>query len=181
MDKEEIAGYIRAERKLISRFNRNQQLSVNDIHQIHRWFLGDIYPWAGTIRNVNITKAGFTFATAYALPQALNDFENNVLAIHTPCHGEDLDEMAAHISIVHCELLLLHPYREGNGRTARLVATLMAYQAEQPGVDFGFIGRRGKQFEKYIGAIQAGIQNNYEPMTRLVLRALRRAARVANG
>ena len=179
MDKEEIASYIKAERKLISTFNRNQQLTVNDIHQIHRWFLGDIYPWAGTIRTVNITKADFTFATAYALPQALNEFEKNVLAAHTPCHGGNLDEVAVHIAIVHCELLLLHPYREGNGRTARLVATLMAYQAGQPGIDFGFIGGRGREFDKYVGAIQAGMQNNYEPMKGIVLRALRRAARVA--
>jgi Fic family protein len=27
----------------------------------------------------------------------------------------------------------IHPYREGNGRTARLVATLMALQAEYNG------------------------------------------------
>lgn len=180
MDKEEITGYLRAERKIISTFTKDQQLTVDDIHQIHRWFLGDIYPWAGTIRNVNISKGGFTFATAYALPQALNDFGNDVLAAHTPCHGGNLDEIAAHIAIVHSEFLLLHPYREGNGRTARLVASLMAYQAGQPGIDFGFIGGRGKEFERYVGAIQEGVKNNYHPMTKIVLRALRQAARVTD-
>jgi cell filamentation protein len=180
MQQVEIAAYLRAEQKIMSAFNKDQRLSVGDIHQINRWFLGDIYPWAGRIRNVNISKAGFTFASAYALAQALNDFEDEVLEVHTPCRGSDFEEIAVHIAVVHCELSLLHPYREGNGRTARLVAALMAYQAGQPGVDFGFIGGRGKEFQGYVSAIQAGLRQVYDPMIGIVLRALRRAARISN-
>lgn len=177
MDKEEITGYINAERNIIDTFTKDQRLRVDDIHEIHRWFLGDIYAWAGTIRSVNISKGNFTFATAFALPQALRVFEDQILSKHTPCHGDTLEEIAEHIAVVHSELLLLHPYREGNGRTARLVATLMAYQAGLPGIDFGFIGGRGKEFEKYVGAIQEGVKGNYDPMKEIILRALRRAAR----
>ncbi|EAT59660.1 Fic family protein [Chlorobium ferrooxidans] len=35
--------------------------------------------------------------------------------------------------LVHLELLFIHPYREGNGRTAKLVATLMAKFHHHPG------------------------------------------------
>jgi cell filamentation protein len=52
---------------------------VNDLHTLHRTFLGGIYPWAGIVRSVNISKGGFTFATSYALPQALKDFEKRIL------------------------------------------------------------------------------------------------------
>jgi cell filamentation protein len=180
MQRAEIAGYLRAERKIMSAFSKDQRLTVGDIHQMHRWFLGDIYPWGGRTRDVNISKGGFTFASAYALPKALNDFEREVLAVHTPCGPGNLDEVAGHIAVVHCELSLLHPYREGNGRTARLVAALMAYQAGQPGIDFGFIGGRGKEFQGYVSAIQAGMRQAYGPMIRIVLRALRRAARVSD-
>lgn len=62
-----------------------------------------------------------------------------------------------------------------NSRPARLVATLMAYQAGLPGIDFSFIGGRGKEFQKYIRAIQEDVRKNYDPMTEIVLRALRRA------
>jgi len=177
MQKAEFAGYLEAERKLISEFTRDQQFTVNDIHQINKWFIGKIYSWAGTTRSVNISKDAFTFATAYALPQALNDFEKEVLSVHTPCKGKSLDEIAVHVAIVQCEFLLLHPYREGNGRTARLIATLMAYQADLPGIDFGFIKSRGKEFENYVTAIQKGIGKNYDLMIEIVLRALRRALR----
>ncbi len=42
---------------------------------------------------------------------------------------------------VHEELVLIHPFREGNGRVARLLSTLMAFQAGLP---------MGKLFEKII-------------------------------
>ncbi|MEW5797579.1 MAG: Fic family protein [Bacteroidota bacterium] len=76
---------------------------------------------------------------------------------------------------MHTEFLLLHPFREGNGRTARLLATLMAYQADLKGIDFGFIGNRGKNFNRYINAIHTGVKRNYQPMQNIILEALRRA------
>ena len=68
--------------------------------------------------------------------------------------------IARQVAAVHAELLLIHPYRERNGRTARLLATFMAYQAGQPGIDFGFIGSRGKQFDRYVAAIHAGLNGD---------------------
>jgi cell filamentation protein len=175
INKIEFAGYIAAERKVMSAFTKDQCLIVNDIHQINKWFLGHIYAWAGTLRSVNITKNDFTFATAFALPSLLDEFEAEVLAVHTPCHEDSLEVVAGHIALVQCELLLMHPYREGNGRTARLVASLMAYQAGLPGIDFSFIKSRGKEFDGYVSAIQQGVRKDYAPMTGIVLRALRGA------
>jgi len=76
---------------------------------------------------------------------------------------------------VHVEFLLRHPYREGNGRTARLLATLAASQAGLPGIDFGFIGSRGKEYDMYVAAIQAGINEEYSWMQQIKERALTRA------
>ena len=77
--------------------------------------------------------------------------------------------------MVPMEFLLLHPYREGNGPTARLLATVMAYQAGLPGIDMAFIKRRGREFEAYIAAVQEGSSGNCASMTAIVLRGLRRA------
>ncbi len=173
----ELAGYIRAEHAIIERFSANQQFTASDIHTIHKLFLGDIYEWTGQYRNVNMSKDGFLFASAMAIPQAMKEFEKKILAVNTPCHGNSLEEIALKIATVHAEFLLIHPYREGNGRTARLLATLMAYQAGLPGLDFGFIGSRGKQFDAYVAAIQAGIRKDYKPMHNIMLKAIKRALR----
>lgn len=173
----EFAAYLDVEREMIETFRMDQQLSVKDIHRLHRAFLGGIYAWAGVVRSVNISKGGFTFATAYALPEALRKFERQVLRLNTPCRSGPLETIAEKIAEVHAEFLLLHPYREGNGRTARLVATLMAYQAGLPGMDFGFVRSRGREFDLYAAAVQAALSGDLKPMEGIVLRALRRALR----
>jgi len=86
--------------------------------------------------------------------------------------GENLDEIALKIAEVHVEFLLLHPYREGNGRTARLLATIMAYQSGLPGIDFSFIKSKGKEFDNYISAIQNGMKKDYNKMKNIILKAL---------
>jgi cell filamentation protein len=177
MEEAELAAAIEAEHTLIGLYDEQHTFNRRDINRIHRLFLGKIYAWAGITRDVNMSKGGFTFAGANVIPQLMNDLERGVLAQHTPCRGATIEEIAEHIAVVHVEVLLIHPYRDGNGRTARLLATLMAYQAGMPGIDFGFIGSRGKEFERYVAAVQAGLNNDYAPMTAIVLRALNRALR----
>jgi len=177
MEDAELEGYMRAERLLLKRCGPNDSFTLQDIDTIHRFFLGKICPWAGQYRVVNLGKGGFPFAAALAIPAAMSNFEHNFLGKHTPCGGTDIEEIAMHIAPVHVEFLLIHPYREGNGRTARLLATLSAYQAGMPGIDFGFIGSRGKEFDNYVTAIHDGIGEDYSRMEQIVVRALRRAQR----
>ncbi|MEK9136608.1 MAG: Fic family protein, partial [Bacteroidota bacterium] len=157
MEDEELAAYMMAERELVRTFTADHRFTLNDIDLIHKKFLGRIYSWAGRYRDVNLSKGGFVFASARAIPHAMMDFEQRILRLHSPCREGRVDEIAGHLAVVHAEFLLIHPYREGNGRTARLLATLMSYQAGMPGLDFGFIGSRGKEFDQYIAAIQAGL------------------------
>ena len=67
-----------------------------------------------------------------------------------PFRGTE-EEVLRKIATVHLELLFIHPYREGNGRTARLVATLMALQAGYNGFNWEIAEAR---FADYIKAIQ---------------------------
>ncbi|MBS1552231.1 MAG: Fic family protein [Bacteroidetes bacterium] len=174
IDKMEIEAYINAENILIRKYDKDHRFDSNDIHYINKIFLGKIYDWAGKLRDVNISKGGFLFTSAFALPQALNEFEINVLKKNTPCKG-DLNKIISQIAEVHTELLILHPYREGNGRTARLLATVMSYQAGNPGIDFGFIGSKGKEFNNYILAVQSGMDRNYKPMENIIERGIKLA------
>lgn len=79
IDKMEIEAYINAENKLIRRYDKDHRFDSDDIHYINKIFLGKIYDWAGKLRDVNISKGGFLFTSAFALPQALKEFEINVL------------------------------------------------------------------------------------------------------
>lgn len=147
----------------------DQQLSVADICEWHRKWLGNVYEWAGKQRSVNMGKGDFHFAAAQQIPYCLNELDKKVLSHYTPCNAMDDEVLIEAIALVHVEFILVHPFREGNGRIARLVATVMALQADKPELDFS---SWDKNRDDYFLAIQAGMGGNYEPMKALVRQAL---------
>jgi len=64
------------------------------------------------------------------------------------------------------EFILIHPFREGNGRIGRLLANLMALQAGKPLLDFSAIDQTIclEGFNAYIQAMHSGHAGDYRPM-----------------
>lgn len=147
------------------------QLSVALLKCWHRRWLGNIYEWAGQERTVNISKGGFMFAPSAQLPKLLNEFDSKYLAQYTPCRGMDGEQLITAIAITHVELILIHPFREGNGRLSRLLADVMAVQGGYKPLDYQSWEQNKTQ---YISAIHAGISMDYEPMKHWVSEALRK-------
>ena len=179
MDRMEAEAHIRALREFLSIFSRDHRFSSADIARMHRIWLGGIYEWAGKYRQVNISKGGFTFAVAAQIPKLMEELDKGPLRNKTPCLFKEESAVAEALSVVHTELVLIHPFREGNGRLARMLATLMAVQAGYPPLDFG--GIRGRKKEAYFSAIQAGLDRNYEPMKRIFTEVIgRTVSRTSN-
>jgi len=149
---------------------RDQRLTVAMIKEWHRQWLGNLYTWAGAERSVNISKDGFPFPPTSQISRLLADFDQHCLARLTPCYGMSLQQAVAAIAEVHVELILIHPFREGNGRLARLVADAMAFQAGIGPLDYSPWNNRR---DSYIAAIQTGLDRNYAPMQALVRQAAR--------
>lgn len=84
----------------------------------------------------------------------------------TPCSFAGRGEVVSALAETHVELVLIHPFRDGNGRLARMLSTLMALQAGLPLLDFSLIA--GNRKSAYIAAIQAGLDKRYVPMERLL-------------
>ncbi|MGO8857035.1 MAG: Fic/DOC family protein, partial [Steroidobacteraceae bacterium] len=150
---------------------------ANDICRLHRLWLGPIYPWAGEYRSVNIGKGGFQFAHAPRIASLMAELERDALRRHTPCRAVAVLELARALAEVHAELILVHPFRDGNGRLARLLMLLIALQAGLPPSDFSPLARRGKR--TYIAGIHAALNRDYAStamMARVIERSTRRAA-----
>src|SRR5712691_10548474 len=143
MARRESEALLAATQRLIDDTRVDQRFAAHDVCRMHRIWLSDIYRWAGEYRNVNLTKDGFMFAAAEQVPRLMRDFERGPLRDCTPCRFATAGEQALALAVVHAELILIHPFREGNGRCARVLATLMGLQAGLPALNFS--GVRGEE------------------------------------
>lgn len=164
----------RAESELLTIFDENHQFTAEDICNIHDLWLADIYSFAGNYRRVDMSKGGFPFAQSNFIARLMMKLETDYLAKYTPCNYSNEDELALALGTVHVELILIHPFREGNGRVARLLADLMSMQAKKPPLNYAFIDQtKNKEgFERYILAIHAGVSENYEPIQEIFKKLL---------
>ena len=175
MDRVENEALKRTEDHFASVITTETIFSVDIIREMHRHFLGKIYPWAGNIRTVNVSKGGFTWPPPQYLEAALKEFEYDCLRRLTPLRSAPIENIAHSLAEVHAEFLMIHPFRDGNGRIARLIAMLMALQASEAPPYYGFTGRGSrKQWQRYLTAVIQGYNKNYEPLTRFFAEALGR-------
>lgn len=145
------------------------RISTLHLKRWHRRWLGNVYEWAGQYRSVNMSKDGFPFAPATQLPRLMQIFDADYLARYTPCAGMSQHELVEAIAVTHVEFILMHPFREGNGRISRLLADVMAVQAGREPLDYT---PWEQNRSAYVRAIQIGMDRDYEPMKRWVVRAL---------
>jgi len=162
MEIAETAALWSLQESLIEETTTDQSFTAQNIREMHRQWLESIYPWAGMYRQVNISKGGFQFAMAHAIPTLMDVFERDQLQKYIPCLSKNREEVSMALAEVHVEFMLIHPFREGNGRLGRLLATLIALQAGLPQLEFSeMVGIRK---EEYFAAVRAGLDKNYQPM-----------------
>jgi len=128
-------------------------------------WLRSIYEWAGHYRNVTMIKDNFPFAAPSLVPKLMDEFEGEVLRRYTPCNFDSRSEVVRALAVVHTELLLIHPFREGNGRIARLLAIIMALQTKLPFLDFSDL--KDQKIDEYFAAVRAGLERDYKPMEKI--------------
>lgn len=94
---------------------------------IHRFLFEDLYDWAGELRTVDISKKGTAFCPADQLETlccACYDRLEKMNYFNGLSKSKFIDELVD----FYCTTNLLHPFREGNGRTQRIfIAKLIEY------------------------------------------------------
>lgn len=94
---------------------------------IHRHIFGDIYPWAGEVRQVDIYKADTLFLEQVKIEAFFEKIDEHLQV--SGLSGDPIDDQQAFCSAAGIFLGLLnhaHPFREGNGRTQRELLRLVA-------------------------------------------------------
>lgn len=96
---------------------------------IHKALFGDIYDFAGKIRTENLAKGNFRFASALYLRSAIRSIE--------AMPQGDFDQIVEK----YVEMNIVHPFREGNGRSGRIWLDHMLRRELSLTVDWSRIGR----------------------------------------
>lgn len=113
-----------------SRRRRKTSLLTRDfIITLHRRMFGDVWDWAGEWRrretNIGVQPNTIPVRVQALLQDADYWIENGTY---------DADELAIRF---HHQLVLIHPFANGNGRHSRLMADLLAEQLQQPVFTWG--------------------------------------------
>ncbi|MCI9455587.1 MAG: cell filamentation protein Fic [Oscillospiraceae bacterium] len=87
--------------------------SFQALSEIHRYLFEEIYDFAGKVRDVNLVKGNFRFASVMYLGDALKKIEGMPQGT--------FDEIIEK----YVEMNIAHPFREGNGRSMRIWLDLM--------------------------------------------------------
>ncbi len=161
----EFEGFLKAEIMLTEKLSSRTKFDVSYILKIHKLSLGHLYSFAGKYRDVNLSKGGFPFAAAKFLNETMNTFNEDVLSKQAKEY-KNRQELIADISKVHGELLFIHPFREGNGRTARILANLMSRKQGYESLLFDKVGK--SEFEFYVSAVQLSAEKDYSKMEQFI-------------
>jgi len=91
-----------------NKINEIEVGTTKGLCEIHRFLFNDIYDFAGEIREVNIAKGNFRFAAAMYLKDILLRIDS--------MPQDTFDNIVKK----YIEMNIAHPFREGNGRSARI-------------------------------------------------------------
>jgi len=94
------------------------KFDISHLIQIHKYLFEDIYPFAGEFRKENIAKGQFRFAEWEYIENELEKLLIN-LERENYLQGANKEVLAERLAYYTSELNVLHPFREGNGRTIR--------------------------------------------------------------
>ncbi len=104
------------------------RFDLNHLKQIHKRLFSDIYSWADELRTVDISKGNTRFAH-HAHIDSYAPIITNALDREGQLKGLPPDKFSNHAGHYLGELNVLHPFREGNGRTLRAFFRQLAHEA----------------------------------------------------
>lgn len=91
----------------------------NHYKAIHKFIFEDLYDWAGQERTVNISKKGTVFVEAQEISEIADRIFSRLEKLNY-FQNLDFDSFVDNIADFYCTTNMLHPFREGNGRTQRV-------------------------------------------------------------
>ncbi len=139
---------------------QNRKIDFELWKDIHKIMFSDVYEWAGSIRTVRMSKGISLFANPQFIEHSAKDAfkqleKENYLA------GLSFEKICTQLSYYYNTLNAIHPFREGNGRTLKVIITEIARRV---GYDISW---EKLSFKENIAASIAGFNCDYDPFDKI--------------
>ena len=132
---------------------------------LHRQLFSDLYDWAGKCRSVDIRKGGTQFCNCgRIIAESQKIFSS--LKEENWLQGLPRDGFCSKLAEYYCELNMIHPFREGNGRVQRILFEHLSLAA---GYDLDW---EDITPDEWIQANIDGVRVNYDPMSEIFNRVV---------
>lgn len=109
--------------------NPIKEFSITGLKKIHKFLFDEIYPFAGEFRNVNISKGETRFCQSIYIEDQLKDLFSQLINKDNCLKNLSIEDFIDKFSYYFSELNLIHPFREGNGRTMREFFSILALES----------------------------------------------------
>lgn len=109
-----------------------ESFELKNFMKLHHHLFQDIYHFAGEFRDVQLIKG----TTRFCQFQYINSYAERLFEeLNKEKNWHSLEDAASRLAYFKSELNMLHPYREGNGRTIR---TFIYFYAKSKGIYWAY-------------------------------------------
>jgi len=99
------------------------EITLSHFQELHHQLFQDCYEWAGEIRTVDISKGTTRFCNCNHIISSANSQFKRISKLEEHSKESLIHEVAD----IYCELNIVHPFREGNGRAQRFLFEEMLF------------------------------------------------------
>ncbi len=163
LNEEEAKGIIKAE-EFIYELEEDTILTIELILDLHKIAFSHLYEWAGKWRRSDFQVGSHTPPDYTEVPTRMYQFIDEISFRFNNAQNED--KLVSLLAYAHHQLVFIHPFNNGNGRTARLITNLLALLKGYS--DIVLYYREGDKREQYLKAIRAADSYDYTPLEELI-------------
>lgn len=173
LNEQEALGVATVERYLLEEVDYPVEFSVTLVQDLHRRAFGQLYDWAGQWRRTVPNVGAYLPPAAGQVPQLLSEWADEVRHRQRQLPSKPTPaQVAALLAYAHHRLVAIHPFPNGNGRAARLVTDLLAYNYGYQAVVL-YQREPGEARTQYLAAIRQADAYDLRSLQQLISAQLR--------
>lgn len=173
----EKEGVKQAQRYILKLNERSAKITPDLIRNLHKEGFGFIFPdWAGKFRAENVTVGEYKPPHYSRLPELIKNFCDDLeeRLRHLPSQNDEEKYLAEVIGLLawfQHRFVWIHPFKDYNGRVARLLTNLLALNLGLPILSIK--AETGRDRERYVKAMKVADKHNYSKLEKLIANSLR--------